>query len=160
MISTFTVVFDANVLYGQRIRSLLMYLTMSGLFRARWTADIHREWMEAVAAKAGIDIARLEKTRRLMDASVPDALVSGYEGLIPALQLPDPDDRHVLAAAIRCGASTIVTFNERDFPTDELAKYGLHTKHPDALHPRRRWYRPRCCGRGREGGSAALSTHH
>src|SRR6516225_2209551 len=68
-----------------------------------------------------------------MDASVPDALVTGYEGLIPALQLPDPDDRHVLAAAIRCGASAIVTFNERDFPADELAKYGVHTKHPDAF---------------------------
>jgi PIN domain len=137
-----------------------MYFTMSGLFRARWTADIHREWMEAVAAKAGIDIARLEKTRRLLDASVPDALVSGYEGLIPALQLPDPDDRHVLAAAIRCGASAIVTFNERDFPADELAKYGPSHQASGRLHPRRRWYRPRCCRRGREGGSAALSTHH
>ena len=66
-----------------------------------------------------------------MDASVPDALVTGYEDLIPALTLPDPDDRHVLAAAIRCGASAIVTFNEKYFPTDALSKYGVHTRHPD-----------------------------
>jgi hypothetical protein len=131
MISTFTVIFDANVLYGQRIRSLLMELTMSGLFRAKWSDDIHREWMTAVAKKTGIDMARLQRTRRFMDTAVPDALVTGYEGLIPALTLPDADDRHVLAAAIRCGASAIVTFNEKDFPPDELAKYGVHTKHPD-----------------------------
>jgi len=131
MISTFTVIFDANVLYGQRIRSLLMELAMSGLFRAKWTDDIHREWVTAVARKTGHEIARLQRTRQLMDASVPDALVTGYEDLIPALTLPDPDDRHVLAAAIRCGASAIVTFNEKHFPTEALSKYGVHTRHPD-----------------------------
>jgi hypothetical protein len=131
MISTFTVIFDANVLYGQRIRSLLMNLTMSGLFRAKWSADIHREWMTAVAEKAGIGVAQLERTRQFMDASVPDALVAGYDDLIPALTLPDLDDRHVSAAAIRCGASAIVTFNAKDFPDAEVSKYGVHTKHPD-----------------------------
>jgi hypothetical protein len=104
---------------------------MSGLFRAKWSTDIHREWMAAVAEKAGVDVARLDATRQFMDASVPDALVVGYDDLIPALTLPDPDDRHVLAAAIRCGASAIVTFNAKDFPDAELSKYGLHTKHPD-----------------------------
>jgi predicted regulator of Ras-like GTPase activity (Roadblock/LC7/MglB family) len=131
MISTFTAVFDANVLYGQRIRSLLMYLTMSGLFRAKWSADIHREWMTAVSDNTGHDIASLESTRDAMDRAVPDALVTGYEGLIPAFNLPDPDDRHVLAAAVRCGASAIVTFNLKDFPASELEQYGIHTKHPD-----------------------------
>ncbi|MCP1778800.1 MULTISPECIES: PIN domain-containing protein [Bradyrhizobium] len=124
-------VFDANVLYGSRIRSLLMELTMSGLFRAKWTADIHREWMTAINRNTGIEIARLQKIKDDMDRAVPDALVTGYEGLIPALDLPDPDDRHVLAAAIRCGASAIVTFNETDFPPAALTSYGIHTKHPD-----------------------------
>jgi hypothetical protein len=87
--------------------------------------------MTAVAENTGHDMARLERTRQFMDMAVPDALVTGYEGLIPALTLPDPNDRHVLAAAIRCGASAIVTFNEKDFPPDEIAKYGVHTKHPD-----------------------------
>lgn len=68
-----------------------------------------------------------------MDNAVPDALVTGYEQLIPVLNLPDINDRHILAAAIRCGASVIVTFNEGDFPAELLAPFGLHTKHPDAF---------------------------
>jgi predicted nucleic acid-binding protein len=131
MISTFGVVFDSNVLYGSRIRSLLMELSMSGLFRPYWSADIHREWMAAVSKKIGIPVARLEATRIDMDNAVPGACVIGYEGLIPALTLPDPNDRHVLAAAIRAAASAIITFNERDFPAEVLKPYGLHTRHPD-----------------------------
>src|SRR5262249_52720238 len=118
MISTFGAVFDSNVLYGSRIRSLLMELSKSGLFRPYWSADIHREWMSAVSKKAGLPIECLEATRIHMDNAVPDACITGYEGLIPALTLPDPNDRHVLAAAIRASASAIVTFNEKDFPPD------------------------------------------
>lgn len=121
MISTFTVLFDANVLYSKHIRSLLVELARSGLFRAKWSADIHREWIDALLKKRpDLERTRLERTRRLVDTSLPDALVVGYEDLISALSLPDPDDRHVLAAAIRCGASAIVTFNERHFPADQL----------------------------------------
>lgn len=133
MISTFTVVLDANVLYGARLRSLLMELSVSGLFRAKWTDDIHLEWMTAVSRDRGIDIAKLTTTRKLMDQAVPDALVTGYKDLIDALTLPDPKDRHVLAAAIVCNASAIVTFNQKDFPENAIARYGLHTKHPDAF---------------------------
>ena len=131
MISTFTAVFDSNVLFSNRLTSLLMWLAMSGLFRARWSNDIHREWMEAVSRERGIPIAKLEGRRQYMDAAVPDSCVTGYEDLIPALSLPDPDDRHVLAAAIRCGAGTIVNFNTSDFPADALLKYSLHTRTPD-----------------------------
>jgi hypothetical protein len=66
-----------------------------------------------------------------MDAAVLDCCVSGYEDLIDALTLPDPNDRHVLAAAIRCHASVIVSFNLNDFPTEVLDKYGIHSRHPD-----------------------------
>jgi hypothetical protein len=66
-----------------------------------------------------------------MDTSVLDAVVAGYEPLIPALTLPDPDDRHVLAAAITCRASCIVTFNLADFPLSALEPFGLHAVHPD-----------------------------
>ena len=60
-----------------------------------------------------------------------DCLVTGYESLIPSLTLPDPDDRHVLAAAIRCGADLIVTFNLNDFPRHALEPYGIEAQHPD-----------------------------
>ena len=66
-----------------------------------------------------------------MDQAVPDALVEGYEALVLGLTLPDPDDRHVLAAAIRCGASVIVTFNQKDFPAEVLELYGIEAQHPD-----------------------------
>ncbi|MCL4192484.1 MAG: hypothetical protein KJZ87_12190 [Thermoguttaceae bacterium] len=66
-----------------------------------------------------------------MDAHVRDCLVADYEAMIPMLLLPDPDNRHVLAAAIRCSADVIVTFNLGDFPPDILRKWGVEAQHPD-----------------------------
>lgn len=66
-----------------------------------------------------------------MNRAVPDCLVTGYEEIIDGLQLPDPDDRHVLAAAIRVGASVIVTYNLKDFSSDYLGKFGIEAQHPD-----------------------------
>lgn len=66
-----------------------------------------------------------------MDLAIPDGFVDRYEALIAGLALPDPDDRQVLAAAIHCGVSVIVTFNQRDFPTDVLVSYGVESQHPD-----------------------------
>ena len=68
-----------------------------------------------------------------MDQAVPDCLVTGYESLIDSLVLPDPDDRHVFAAAVRCGAQVIVTFNRKDFPAEHLAPYGIEAMHPDVF---------------------------
>jgi predicted nucleic acid-binding protein len=131
MISTSTVVFDSNVLFSIRLTSLLMELAMSGLFRARWSADIHREWMAAVSKARDIPVEALSARRDYMDEAVPDGCVEGYEPLIDGLTLPDPNDRHVLAAAIRCGASAIVTFNGSDFPADVLTPFGIHIRNPD-----------------------------
>ncbi len=78
-----------------------------------------------------LDRPRVECIRDLMNAHVLDCLVTGYEELIPALTLPDPNDRHVLAAAIHAGADIIVTANLSDFPPDALAKYGIEVQHPD-----------------------------
>lgn len=58
-------------------------------------------------------------------------MVTGYENLIDGLVLPDPDDRHVLAAAVRCHAAVIVTFNLKDFPVEALRPYGVEAQHPD-----------------------------
>lgn len=132
MISTFAAFLDANVLFGTRLRSLLMEAAQSGLFRARWSDRVHDEWIAAVRTKRpDIDDIKLQRVRVAMDAAVPDCLVFGFEDIEGVLDLPDPNDRHVLAAAIIGRASCIVTFNEADFPADVLDRYGLHTRHPD-----------------------------
>lgn len=74
---------------------------------------------------------RLEQTKDMMNEAVPDCLVAGHEGLIPGLSLPDPDDRHVLAAAIHGGAESIVTYNVTDLPATALTAHGIQAKHPD-----------------------------
>jgi hypothetical protein len=66
-----------------------------------------------------------------MGKALPDAKVTGYESLVPALELPDPDDRHVLAAAIRAGAQMIVTSNLKDFPPECLSPFAIEAKGPD-----------------------------
>ena len=109
-----------------------MQLAMSDLYRAHWSEDIHAEWMRNVAAnRSDLTIEQLERTRDLMNAHVRDCLVKGYESLIPSLQLPDEDDRHVLAAAIVAGADVIVTFNLEDFPNKRLRPYNIEAQHPD-----------------------------
>lgn len=132
MISTFTVLFDANVFFGAALRSLVMELSTTGLFRARWSREIHAEWIAAVNEKRpDIAVTQLQRVAAQMDRAIPGCLVTGYESLIPALSLPDERDRHVLAAAIVGHADCIVTFNEKDFPPQVLAPYGIHTCHPD-----------------------------
>ena len=124
--------FDANVLYPSGLRNFLMHLALTGVFRAHWSAKVHDEWMRNLL-KNRPDITRekLERTRRLMDKAAPDALVTGYDFLIESIDLPDRDDRHVLAAAIRCGASVIVTLNLADFPTAVLRNFSIEAQHPD-----------------------------
>ena len=128
----FTVVYDACVLYPAPLRDLLMRLALTDLYRARWSEQIHDEWINAVLRnRPDLSREQLERTRLLMNAYVRDALVDGHQSLIPALELPDPDDRHVLAAAIKCGADLILTFNLDDFPDEVLTSYGLGACHPD-----------------------------
>jgi len=140
--SAFTVVYDACVLYPAPLRDFLMRLAVTGAFRARWTERIHEEWTRAVLENHPDRGEALARTRALMNEAVPDCLVDGYEAVAQGIVLPDPGDVHVLAAAIRCGASVIVTFNLKDFPAAVLAPYGIEAQHPDEftdylfdLHP-------------------------
>jgi hypothetical protein len=127
-----TAVYDANVLYPAPVRDLFIRLAQAGLVRARWTDAIHDEWLRNVLKdNPRLSPERLARTRALMNEAVRDCLVTGFEDLIASLSLPDPDDRHVFAAAIRAGAEVIVTYNLGDFPADALARFDIEARHPD-----------------------------
>lgn len=129
----FVALYDACVLYPAPLRDLLLRLARTNLFRARWSEQIHDEWIRGVLRSRPDLHDRLDRTRRMMDQAVDDCLVTGYEALSPTLSLPDPDDRHVLAAAIVGRADVIVTFNLKDFPAATLALYGIEAQHPDTF---------------------------
>lgn len=132
MSSHFTAIYDACVLYSQPLRNLLMRLALTDLYRARWTSAIHEEWTRnLIANRPDLDPSKIYRVRDLMDAHVRDALVDNYEHLIPAIHLPDPDDAHVVAAAVHCGAELIVTFNLKDFPAEALSTFNVAVQHPD-----------------------------
>ena len=123
---------DANVLYPAALRSLLMYLALFEVFQARWSDEVQEEWISNLLGnRPDLTRAQLEKTRRLMDVHAPGALVTGYEQLVSGLSLPDPKDRHVLAAAIHGEASVIVTQNLKDFPSERLDEYSIKAQLPD-----------------------------
>ena len=128
---SFIVVYDACVLYPAPLRDLLLELAISELFAAKWTDTIHDEWIRNLSKSRPELQEKLKYTRRLMDEAVPDALVENFESLIDGLELPDLNDRHVLAAAIKCNAQIIVTINLKDFPSNTLDTYGIEAMHPD-----------------------------
>ncbi len=127
-------VLDANVLYPPGLRDLLMWLAVVRAYQPRWTNEIHNEWIRNVLNdRPDVLPEQLERTRQLMDGIDPNCLIRGYEWRIPALVLPDENDRHVLAAAIEAGAAVIVTFNLRDFPRNRLASYRVSAVSPDSF---------------------------
>ena len=157
----YTAVLDANMLYPQLVRDLLLSLAVCGLYHARWSADIHEEWTRNFKAKMPDLGPRVDAIVDALDRAVPDCRVTGYERLIPTLELPDAGDRHVLAAAIVGHADAIVTFNLKDFPSEVLKPFGIEAQHPDdfvmnqlQLHEiraltavkemRQRWKNPPC----------------
>ena len=114
---------DASVLYPVSLRNLLMRLLLARLFQARWSAEVHDEWTRSVLRDhPHIPAKRLRRLRDAMDERAgDDTVVTGYERIIDRLTLPDPNDRHVLAAAIVGNADVILTRNMRDFP-DEIGR--------------------------------------
>lgn len=128
------VVFDACILYPFHLRNIVVQIAVDRLVGARWTDEIHDEWIRSVVANMpAIPIERLQITRRLMNDALPGAMVTGYQRHIRTVTLPDPDDRHVVAAGIAGGASIVLTWNLRDFPAREMKKHGLRRQTPDAF---------------------------
>lgn len=128
----FTVVYDANVLYPAPLRDLLVRIGMTGVVWVKWTDEILDEvFRNILANRPDLTMEKLARTRTLMDAAIRDVQVDGYQALVGSLDLPDPDDRHVLAAAIQCGAQSIITHNLKDFPAEMLESYGVEAILPD-----------------------------
>ena len=125
------VLYDANVLYPFQLRNLFVQLGVEYLVLPRWTEAIHDEWIRNLAEDGRVARDRLLRTRALMQRALPEATVSGFEHRIESLTLPDPDDRHILAAAIEARAEAIVTFNLKHFPSGSLACFGITARHPD-----------------------------
>jgi predicted nucleic acid-binding protein len=127
----FTVIYDACVLYPAPLRDLLVRIAQTRAVRARWSEKILDECFRSIRVNRP-DLApeALDRTRKLMTEAVRDCIVTGYESLVEGIALPDPDDRHVVAAAVRSGAQAVVTFNLADFPVDLLAPYDIEPRHP------------------------------
>ncbi len=126
------VVLDACVLFPPSLRDLLLNLAWAKLVQPHWSEEIHDEWMRSVLQnRPGATPESLERTRRLMDAKFPRSLVSGYADLVSNLELPDPNDRHILALAIYTKSPLIVTSNLKDFPRAALEPHGVEAVSPD-----------------------------
>jgi len=105
----FTCVLDTNVIYPVEIRDLLFWFAFEDLFTPKWSKHIFDEWNNVMERK---DIIESERKKRIERANkaFPDALVQNYEPLIDTIELPDENDRHVVAAAIKANANLIVIF--------------------------------------------------
>ena len=126
----FTAVLDTNVIYPVIIRELLFWFAHYDMYTPKWSRHIFDEWKSVMERKG---VFPEESDKRVLKANLafPDALVLNYESLIEHLSLPDENDRHVLAAAIKTNAHVIVSNNIKDFPKEILGKYGLKIKTPD-----------------------------
>jgi predicted nucleic acid-binding protein len=125
---------DANVLYSAALRDILIELTLAGVIRVHWSAAVLNEVTRALQRqRPDIPEARLTALFAAMNKVLPDALVpNARDDPLKAL-LPDPDDLHILAAALQAGCGIILTFNVGDFPAAELGKEdaALTAMHPD-----------------------------
>jgi predicted nucleic acid-binding protein len=113
----------------------LMSLATAGFFAAKWTTEIENEWIRAIERQRPDLVGRLGVRRDSMRDAIPDWEVPEYcwRPLVDGLWLPDPDDRHVVAAAIAGHADCIVTANLQDFPAIELMKHGVEAIDPDTF---------------------------
>ncbi len=128
----FSAVLDANVIYPAPVRDLLLNLADLEIYSPKWSEIIHEEWVRNLLNKRkDLSKTKLLRTVKIMNSAFPDAEIHGFEELIDELELPDLDDRHVLAAAIHGKADAIITFNQKDFPSEYLEQFNIEAHSPD-----------------------------
>ena len=145
LIGRYPAVLDANVLHPAFVRSALLWFADERLFQPLWSDRLLAEWRRSVQRRfPEVTDDQLDKLQGSMTSAFPDAEVTGYEPFVGSIELPDPDDRHVVAAALVGKASGIVTANTKDFPPGTLAPLAIEVVHPDDfivniidLHPSR-----------------------
>jgi hypothetical protein len=128
--ATFGAVLDTCVLYPMPLADTLLLGAAADLFTFHWTDDLLAELQRGMSCKGRSEeeaLRRVGKMRQIFAESE----VTGYRDLITAVNLPDPDDRHVLTAAIRAQVERIVTYNLTDFPQGVLDDYDIKAVHPD-----------------------------
>ncbi|MGB1035402.1 MAG: RSP_2648 family PIN domain-containing protein, partial [Primorskyibacter sp.] len=116
---------DTCVIYPTVMREVLLGTAQAGLYQPQWSVRVAEEWARAAARHGPADEARARGEAALMARDFPKGRVNYPPSLEDRLWLPDPNDRHVLAAAIAGSADVIVTQNARDFPRQILAEEGL-----------------------------------
>ena len=126
----FIAVLDTNVIYPIISRDILFWFAHYDLYTPKWSKNIFEEWKDVMIRK-GVNPEEASKRVDKANLAFPDALVQYYDGLIANLELPDEDDRHVLAAAIKTNANIIVTNNLKDYPEDYLQSFGIKAKNAD-----------------------------
>jgi len=126
----FTCVLDTNIILPIEIRDLLFWFAFDELYTPKWSKHIFDEW-EEVMKRHHVSDEEISKRIGWANAAFPDAMVQNYEVLISSLTLPDEEDCHVLAAAIKTNANLIVTNNLKDFPKDYLLTFGIMAKSAD-----------------------------
>jgi predicted nucleic acid-binding protein len=126
---SFPAFFDTNVLYGALLNDFILELADCGLFRPLWSKDVLFELGKNLV-KNGENPMLVEKRVSTMEHYFADAMVTGYDDVVPTMT-NDEKDRHVLAAAVRGGAEVLVTFNTRHFPSSSVEPFDLEVVHPD-----------------------------
>lgn len=125
---------DANVLYPAPVRDILLHLADANLFQPKWSDQIQQEWTRNLLInRPDLNQQSLDRTITAMNRAFPDANVTRYSSLIQELTLPDEDDRHILAAAIKGKATQIITANMKHFPAKYLKEHNIIPVHPDAF---------------------------
>ncbi|MGO1497617.1 PIN domain-containing protein [Agrococcus casei] len=122
----FAAFLDACTLVPMARTDTLLRIAESGVFRPLWSSRVVDEALHALLrVHPDIDPSRLRSRFRSMNEAFDDAMVDGWEPLVESIELPDPNDRHVVAAALVGRADIIVTENIRDFPSSALAPLRL-----------------------------------